>query len=325
MAIERAIVESSQIRSIGHDADKSMLEIEFNDGSVYQYANVPEELHERLMQADSVGSFFSKIIKGKSGYPCAKIQDGGGTRKGKATLDEVSKAKDDAPDPKLVESVAMTMPERARKFMIRDNKDYERAAEFLKSIKALRGQVDEAFDPTIAKAHETHKTAIAAKKKAEAPLVEAEQIMKVSVGGWLRIQDQAAKDEEARIRREHEDKVRKQAEEENLKEAQRLADAGDMDGAAAAVDAEITVPDIPVHVESSAPKVSGISKRTLYVVASVELSKLVKAVAEGRAPLECLKANDSFLGAQARAYKKAGELFPGVVVKDEDSIAAGRS
>lgn len=325
--MERVSVNSSQISEIGYDKATNVLEIEFKaDGSVYQYQNVDEKLYTELMEAESVGSFFSKNIKkNPAKYPFTNMAEG--ARSAKWTEEQKSKStvKSAPVKPEEITAKVSPLPAKARTFVIRDNASYESAAEFLKGIKALRAEVDAAFDPIISKAHETHKSALEQKKKAELPLIEAETIMKKSVGGYLAAKEQERINEENRIRKEHQDKIRAQAEEENLKTAQRLADAGDMEGAAAAVDAEVSIPDVPVHVESTVTKVSGISKRTLYVVASVELSKLVKAVANGSAPLECLKANDAFLGAQARAYKKAGELFPGVVVNSEDNIAAGKS
>jgi hypothetical protein len=37
---------------------------------VYQYYNVPAFMHERMMTADSVGTFFNAEIK--NAYPCSK-------------------------------------------------------------------------------------------------------------------------------------------------------------------------------------------------------------------------------------------------------------
>lgn len=344
--MKRANVESSKITSIGYDVKACVLEVEFRaDGSVYRYQNVPKSLYDDLMGADSIGVYFGRWIqKFPDKYPYAKLVSGdagvvGAVGGAKWSEEKKSEEKKSAVVPPAVvppapEEITVTvtvitakvnpLPEKARKLTIRDNKEYALAAEFLLGIKDLRAEVDAAFDPIVAKAHEAHKTALAQKKKAEAPLIEAEDVVKRTIAGYLRSEEDKRRAEEERIRQEHEAKIRAQAEEENLRRAQTLAEQGDLDGAAEAVDAEVEVPEIPVHVESSVPKIGGISKRVRYVVARVELLKLVCAVAEGRAPLETLRANDSFLGAQATAYKKAGELFPGVHVKSEDNIAAGR-
>ncbi|SFS82881.1 hypothetical protein SAMN04488601_104156 [Paenibacillus sp. 453mf] len=59
----REMVTSSNILSIGYEADSMTLEIEFNHGLVYQYYDVPETLHTELLAAESHGKFFNSQIK----------------------------------------------------------------------------------------------------------------------------------------------------------------------------------------------------------------------------------------------------------------------
>jgi len=47
------------------------LEVQFKNGGVYQFFNVPAFMKERLMTADSLGRFFNAEIKGH--YPEAKL------------------------------------------------------------------------------------------------------------------------------------------------------------------------------------------------------------------------------------------------------------
>ena len=56
-------VSSSNLASIGYDSQSLTLEIEFKDGSVYQYFDVPDNMYEDLMQAPSKGKFFHAYIK----------------------------------------------------------------------------------------------------------------------------------------------------------------------------------------------------------------------------------------------------------------------
>jgi len=60
--MERVPVESSHIRSIGYDENTSRLEIEFKDGTVYEYDDVPQHVHEELMAADSQGVYANSNI-----------------------------------------------------------------------------------------------------------------------------------------------------------------------------------------------------------------------------------------------------------------------
>ena len=55
--MERIEVDSSMIASVGYDAQKKTLEVEFNSGKVYQYEDVPEEEYAGLMESDSKGRY----------------------------------------------------------------------------------------------------------------------------------------------------------------------------------------------------------------------------------------------------------------------------
>ena len=70
--MERTIVSSSNIDSIGYDENSKVLEIEFKNGGVYQYANVPKEIFAALMKASSHGGFFHAKIKDR--FPTIKVK-----------------------------------------------------------------------------------------------------------------------------------------------------------------------------------------------------------------------------------------------------------
>ncbi len=70
--MNRTSVSSSNIASIGYDAARRVLEIEFLNGSVYQYSSVPESLYNGLMNASSHGSYFDSYIK-KGGLAYRRI------------------------------------------------------------------------------------------------------------------------------------------------------------------------------------------------------------------------------------------------------------
>jgi hypothetical protein len=46
-----------------YDPQSETLEVEFNNGRIYQYYNVPLFMYERLMEAPSMGRFFNMEIK----------------------------------------------------------------------------------------------------------------------------------------------------------------------------------------------------------------------------------------------------------------------
>ena len=60
--MERSRVNASNIRSVGYDAGKQILEVEFTSGSIVQYSGVSPEVHRRFIGAPSPGSFFQDQI-----------------------------------------------------------------------------------------------------------------------------------------------------------------------------------------------------------------------------------------------------------------------
>ena len=59
---------STNVASVGFDATTNVLEVEFNNGIVYQYFDVPELVYQQLMQASSVGQYLNSNIKGTYRY-----------------------------------------------------------------------------------------------------------------------------------------------------------------------------------------------------------------------------------------------------------------
>jgi hypothetical protein len=66
--MQRQKVNSSNISSIGYDEEYSILEVEFNSGSIYQYMNVPKNLYAGIMSAASHGSYLNYYIKDRYTY-----------------------------------------------------------------------------------------------------------------------------------------------------------------------------------------------------------------------------------------------------------------
>lgn len=61
----RIPVKSSNIKSIGYDAAKELLEVEFAGERVYRYHGVGEDLHSGLMSAKSHGGFLYENISAR--------------------------------------------------------------------------------------------------------------------------------------------------------------------------------------------------------------------------------------------------------------------
>jgi hypothetical protein len=61
--MERKKVSSGQIRSIGYDASSLTLEVQMSDGTIWQYARVPSEVHRRLMTAPVIATYYRDNIE----------------------------------------------------------------------------------------------------------------------------------------------------------------------------------------------------------------------------------------------------------------------
>lgn len=63
--MDREYVDSSMITSFGFDPIVSTLEIEFKNGAVWQYFDVPESVYYEMRSAGSCGKFYHSSIKGQ--------------------------------------------------------------------------------------------------------------------------------------------------------------------------------------------------------------------------------------------------------------------
>lgn len=216
-----------------------------------------------------------------------------------------------------IEESADALTERSQGLTVTDATTYKVAATFLLDIKAYRKQLGETFDPIISKAHAAHREAIAQKKKHEGPAIEAEGIVKGRMLEWQR-EEQARAQAEAR---QAEEAARQRAEEEQLAAAEAAEKAGD----AAAAEAIISEPPVvaPIVARPAAPKVEGISTRENWSAEVTDITALICAIAEGKAPTTVVTPNMSALNGLARSMKNELSI-PGVRAVCSQGMAAGR-
>ena len=69
--MERQSVSSSNLKSIGYE--NAILDIEFKNEDVYRFSNVPKDIYEALMNAESHGKYFNEHIRNKEIYDPKKI------------------------------------------------------------------------------------------------------------------------------------------------------------------------------------------------------------------------------------------------------------
>jgi hypothetical protein len=71
--IVRVIVVSSMIKSVGYRAADSTLEVEFQSGAVYRYADVPGYVFDEMVESESVGKAYNRYVKDR--YTFTKVED----------------------------------------------------------------------------------------------------------------------------------------------------------------------------------------------------------------------------------------------------------
>ncbi len=72
--MQRQLVSSSDLKSVGYDVFNQIMEVEFLSGGIYRYYNVPQSEYEELMTASSKGRYFTKHFKKHPNlYPYEKL------------------------------------------------------------------------------------------------------------------------------------------------------------------------------------------------------------------------------------------------------------
>lgn len=225
---------------------------------------------------------------------------------------------------------AQSWSSRARALTITDRESCLHASQLLRSIKGLRAQIQQWFEPHIEAAMETKRKADAARKalvdekdRMEAPLVDAETVIKRSLLTFETEQERLRYAEEQRL----------QAEAQRHAEAATLAVAAEMELEAVATgDAEMLqeAQDIlaqpieapVVSVAKAMPKVQGITYRDQWKAhPTIDIVKLAAAVAAGKASPTFLMVNMTALNQFARATQGA-QAVPGVRFFNDRIVAA---
>lgn len=61
-------VSSSNVLKVGYDVWEALLTVDFHSGSRYEHDEVPLDIAEGLINADSAGKFYHQYIKGQYRY-----------------------------------------------------------------------------------------------------------------------------------------------------------------------------------------------------------------------------------------------------------------
>ena len=71
--MKRTAIISKEILSVGYDAETQVLEIEFNDKSVYQFVRVTAEVYASFMRTEAKQEYFDTEIRDKYANQCVSL------------------------------------------------------------------------------------------------------------------------------------------------------------------------------------------------------------------------------------------------------------
>lgn len=195
----------------------------------------------------------------------------------------------------------------ANNISVVDQESYDRAAEFLSTIKTQMKAVEEALDPQCKAAYAAWQTANSQKKAYLAPYQEAEAIVKKVVGNYQL--------EQKRLTEEAERQARELAAKEEERERKRLIKQGRTEEAEM-----VFVPVIvPAH---EVIKAEGVSTITDFDVEIYDLTTFIKALAAGKVMLS----PDEIFTVKTTPIKQYIKLtkntnIPGVYVKEKVTVS----
>jgi hypothetical protein len=165
------------------------------------------------------------------------------------------------------------------------------------------------FDPIDDASKAQRKATIDQGKKIDTPLDYIITTTGSRAATWMA----AEREKVAAKQRESDELARKKAEDKQLEEAELLSSLGMDEAAEEAISAEPVLEKVRVTAPAAA---AGASVRTYYSAQVDDLMTLVKAIADGKAPLQAVEASMTYLNGRARLEEGAFSL-PGVsVVKD---------
>jgi hypothetical protein len=58
-------VQSSLLTNVAYASGESILQLEFRNGAIYQFFDVPQEIYTCLLAAESKGNYFNRRIRSR--------------------------------------------------------------------------------------------------------------------------------------------------------------------------------------------------------------------------------------------------------------------
>jgi hypothetical protein len=241
-----------------------------------------------------------------------------------------------------VESEIDRITETAKSVVVHDKASYDSAANIAlecarreKRIDEVFADIEESSKKAKASADKARSTVLEFIRKMKAPFTEAKRIIDGKAETWRKAENERLASEAEKKRREEQarldhEKAEKEAElkrqaEEKRKEAEALKRAGD-EKAAKEAERQSQLAEAAAKETAAAPVVADVKKdvvdapkgtthRANWKAVCHDFPALVKAIAEGRAPIDLIEFNQSVADGYARAQKDAMH-YAGMIAKD---------
>jgi len=176
--------------------------------------------------------------------------------------------------------------------IVADDPGYIAAQEALKVIKGRQKQVNGVFDPLVKSAHETHKALTTKRGEFLKPL----QAVYASISRQCSTYNQAKEAEARRLQEIENDRLRKEAEDQKIKDAEVLEETGQTEEAERVLDEPVNVAPAPLK---SAPIVENVSYRENWKF-TIDNRELI--------PREFMVPDEKKIGQYVRAMKEAANI-----------------
>ncbi len=224
------------------------------------------------------------------------------------------------PELEEVSTEALTIQDKAKAVIVKDQESLSIANNMFLGIKAIRKKIADLMNPIIYSAHRSHKMALGKKAELEAPLITAE--------GWLNGQVTAYHQHIEKLRREEEEKARQAAikaemerrkaeEEARIKAAAELEAAGAKEEANAMMQEAVEETEKPLEVYVPPPE----TPKVVLTGATVKTTWTFEIVNEAIIPRQYLIPDMVKIGGIVRSLKGQTNI-PGVKAIEKKSMAA---
>jgi hypothetical protein len=200
---------------------------------------------------------------------------------------------------------ALTIIDGIKSLTITSRDDYEYAQMGMKEVKDRIKTLEEIRMSQTRPLDESKKRIIDFFRAPLQKLNDAKEYLNQIMVRWAEDQERIRREEERRLQEE----ARKRAEEEALRQAIEAEEAGEKEEAEQIMAEPVYVP--PIKVVSEIPKSKESHIRETWSAEGIDLMATVKAIAEGKAPLQAIEYDMTFLNGQARSYKQSLNI-PGV-------------